>query len=175
MRTLLEFELIDFDNNKLNNSYFSGKWSLLFFGYMHCPDVCPQAMHTLSAALDHIEADAGKDSVQIFFVSVDPERDIPSKLKEYVSYFDKRFIGATAQQSRLEEFSGAIGASYAKSNNSNTPDYYLMQHSAEIFVINPSVELYAMMPPPYSANQIADDIKVLFTTFSASEHIDRSG
>lgn len=167
MRALVDFELLDSNNEVFKKQDLSGKWSLLFFGYMHCPDVCPQSMRLLSQTVDKLEQ-AGL-SAQVVFVSVDPERDSTDKIKEYVNYFDPRFIGVTAELNELSGFTRALGVQFSKTGGSapSAPTgFYLVDHSAEVFVISPQAEKYAVFPPPLDPQLMAADLATLVDTFS---------
>ena len=85
------FELVDHNNQSLDNSRLSGKWSLMFFGYTNCPDICPTSLQTLSDMMNAIDDSDVRNSIQVIFVSVDPERDSPEILKPYVQYFNEDF------------------------------------------------------------------------------------
>ena len=100
-RALPEFELLDHNNQLLTRSNLEGKWSLMFFGYTHCPDICPTSLQTMSDMITAIDDPDVLDAVQVYFVSVDPERDRAEMLAAYVTYFNANFIGATAALEKL--------------------------------------------------------------------------
>src|SRR5437764_11967587 len=95
-KPLAAFAFTDQENRVFDLSRLKGKWSFLFFGYTHCPDICPTTLATLARARENIaKSAAGAKDVQFVFISVDPNRDNASKLEQYVAYFHATFLGAT--------------------------------------------------------------------------------
>ena len=155
------FELLDGDGKVFDLSSLKGHWTLLFFGYTHCPDVCPTALSTLNTIHEGLEkARDGGDAVDVVFVSVDPERDNPAQLKEYVGYFNPAFIGVSGDPKTLSSFSRVLGAVYAKAKGTERSGY-LVDHSAAIFLINPEAHYKAVMSPPHDAEKIIAGIDAL--------------
>lgn len=155
------FELRDGDGKVFGLSSLKGHWTLLFFGYTHCPDVCPTTLSTLNTIHDGLEKTRdGGDAVDVVFVSVDPERDKPAQLKEYVGYFNPAFIGVTGDPGTLSSFSRVFGAVYAKAKGTQNSGY-LVDHSAAIFLINPEAHYKAVMSPPYNVEKIIAGIDAL--------------
>ena len=162
-RKISNFELTDINHQKFDNNRLLGKWSLLFFGYRHCPDVCPNTLQTIKWALNTFERKQPAADIQVVFISVDPERDSLETLKEYVTYFDSRFLGATAELAELSSFSESMGVEYARVDNEDVPDHYWMSHSAEVFVFNPAGERFAVLPPPHDAIAISEDLGAMIS------------
>ena len=126
-----------------------GKWSLLFFGFTHCPDVCPITLAILAevhTALKKSPNYAG--SGQVIFVSVDPQRDTPAQLAKYVHYFHKDFIGVTAGEAELKPLTRALGVLFMKVTQGG-PDYSI-DHSAGVFFIDPAGRLVSVLTPPHT-------------------------
>ncbi len=113
---------------------FRGKVVLMFFGYTHCPDVCPAALTVLKKAYDLLP-DNKKSKVQILFVSVDPERDTPEVSQKYASYFDKSFIGLTGTEEELKKITKDYMAFYRKVEGQSKAGY-LVDHTAYIYLID---------------------------------------
>jgi len=152
-RVLGEFALIDHDGAEFGLQQLRGQWTLVFFGYTSCPDICPSTMLTLrgvSAAL----GETGAAQPQVVLVSVDPQRDSADKLGEYVGYFDPDFRGVTGAPEQLYALALQIGAMYellpADENGS-----YEVAHSASIFLVDPQARMYAAFSPPLQSDQIA--------------------
>ena len=95
-RPLPEFELVDHDSRKLTRASLEGKWNLVFFGFTHCPDICPAGLQTMNEMVAAIDDPDVRSALQVYFVSVDPERDKPEVLRNYVTYFNQDFIAAVA-------------------------------------------------------------------------------
>lgn len=116
-----------------------GKVVLLYFGYTNCPDVCPASMSAGSQALTQLSAQERADT-RLLFVSVDPARDTPAKLKEYAAYFHPEMIGATGTPEQIAAVAGAYGASYAR-QAARADGGYAVDHSAQTYVIAPDGRL----------------------------------
>ena len=107
-RALPAFELVDHDNRAFRRDDLDGHWSLLFFGYTHCPDICPITLQTLADAVARIDDADVRDALRVYFVSVDPERDTPAQLAGYVTYFNADFTGLTAPLGQLQTLTRAL-------------------------------------------------------------------
>src|SRR3990167_9418581 len=112
-KELTDFKLTGADNKTLGLNELKGKWSFIFFGYTHCPDVCPLTMGIMGQAFKLIEKNpAAYQDIQGVFVSVDPKRDTPELLKEYASYFSNKFTGVTGDTAQVDAFSRQMSALY---------------------------------------------------------------
>jgi len=101
-KPLAAFAFTDHENREFDLSRLNGKWSFLFFGYTHCPDICPTTLATLARVRENIaKGAAGARDVQFVFISVDPNRDTAGKLGQYVTYFDASFLGVTGNDAQL--------------------------------------------------------------------------
>ena len=126
-------ELIDQNGIARNQDDFADRPIALFFGFTYCPDVCPTTLTTLAAARDDLES-AGIDTkaLQILFITVDPERDTPEQLKQYLSLFDADVTGLTGSQDKVRSVLQQFGV-YAQKNDQGDGDY-LYDHSAAVFL-----------------------------------------
>lgn len=137
------------------------KWSFLFFGYTHCPDVCPTTLHTMKQVVKAIaEKQEHGANVQVVFVSIDPERDTVERLAQYVPYFDKSFIGVTGEQGNINELTKQLGVLHLRVEAEGDAGY-LMDHTASVLLLNPSGELRAVFSAPHEARQIAEDFQLI--------------
>lgn len=137
-----QFEFEKAGEIAFTNESLKGKWTLFFVGYTFCPDVCP----TTLADLDRIYPSLTNDettTTQVVFVSVDPNRDKAEQLADYVHYFNKHFIGVTSTHKQLWPFVTKLGLIYSIVEKGDTEDFYLVDHSASIVLINPKGEFYA--------------------------------
>ena len=157
-RALPEFELVDHNRNTLNRSSLTGKWSLMFFGYTHCPDICPISLQTMSDMIDAIEDPDVVKALNIYFVSVDPERDTAEILAGYVTYFNPGFIGATADFEKLTPLTRSIGIAHQIRNKTDDKPEYDVDHSSAIVLINPQAEFAGLFSAPQDALVMARDI-----------------
>lgn len=137
-KELKAFTLVAADNKTFNLESLKGKWSFIFFGYTHCPDVCPATLNVMGSAFSMLERNpAIAPEIQGVFVSVDPKRDSPELLKEYVFYFDDGFSGVTGSTAQIDAFTRQIGAFYALNPKSAEDTSYSVTHNSTIFLVDP--------------------------------------
>lgn len=130
-----------------------GKWTLMFFGFTHCPDVCPTTMEILAQVHTILKKTPPYASRgQVVFVSVDPDRDTPAQLAQYVHYFHHDFIGATGPEAELKPLAQALGVLFMKVAEGG-PDY-TVDHSAGVFFIDPAGRLVSVVTPPHTADAL---------------------
>ncbi len=140
-----------------------GDITLIYFGYTFCPDVCPTTVLDVKNALGLMES--GRDRVHFVFISVDPDRDTPDKLRTYLSAFDPNFIGLSDTFSKVESVMKPFGASAQKETGSETAAGYLMSHTARVFLIDPDGNLrlsYAFM---FAPEDLAADLTHLLAEY----------
>jgi protein SCO1 len=138
------------------------QWHIMFFGYTHCPDVCPTTMGTLAQAKKI--ATANKDVFpQVIFVSVDPERDKVELLSDYLKYFDKDFIGVTGDDDLIRALTLQMSVVYLKMpvEDGADADNYVVDHSAALLLLNPEGRLVAFLNPPFTPEGILKDIRTV--------------
>lgn len=132
-------------NGDTKLSDFKGKLVLLYFGYTYCPDICPTNLGNLSVAYRQLN-EAQKAGLQIIFVSVDPERDTPSRLQEYANYFEANMIGLTSDAKTIADVARNYGVVYAKVDDPNNGTNYAVDHSAFTYVVDPEGNLQQQLP-----------------------------
>lgn len=143
-------------------SFFEGQWTLAFFGYTYCPDICPAALANMAQTMTLVrEQHPALADTQILFVSVDPQRDTPERLREYVEYFDPAFVGTTGDKVDIDELTRRLGALYTMVGETEGRDDYLVDHSSQIVLINPQGEMRAIMTPPHLPSAMASDLALL--------------
>ena len=148
-RSLQPFSVIDQEGNPFGLENLSGKWSFLFFGFTHCPDICPITLSLLTQVKEKITA----DNMQIVFVSVDPKRDTPEQVADYVSYFSKDMIGLTGTDQQIAGLARQIGVVYVE-NEETAPGDYFVDHSASVFLISPSGQWVGIFSAPHEVDDI---------------------
>ena len=160
-KPLAAFAFKDHENRVFDLSRLKGKWSFLFFGYTHCPDICPTTLATLARAHENIaKSSAGAKDVQFVFISVDPDRDTVGKLRQYVTYFDTGFLGVTGDNAQLGNLAAQLGAVYQLAitpGMENHPVY----HTAAVFLVDPRARYHAVFAPPLDAEGISRRFEVL--------------
>ena len=150
-KQLNEFSVLDQHGNPFSLEQIKGKWSLVFFGYTHCPDICPITMSVMSESYKML-AQQNKDT-QTIFVSVDPGRDTTDKLLQYVNYFNPEFIGLGGDLNMIQGLTKQIGIAFYY-NKEESNENYLVDHSASVFLIDPKGRLVGKLSPPHKKEQI---------------------
>lgn len=153
-----DFKLTDHNGQTRTLASFKGKVVAIFFGYTHCPDVCPTTLSDFAAALKQLGPQA--DQVQVLFVTVDPQRDKPELLKQYVPAFDPRFLGMTTDEAGLKALAKEYKVVYQKTSVKGA-DNYLIDHSAGTYVYDTESRLRLLIPYGSSPDLIAQDLKTL--------------
>ena len=157
---LPDFTLIDQDGNPFTRESLKGNWNLLFFGFTHCPDICPATMQLLVITRDKLAAQSLSESIlpRIILISVDPERDRPDVLKSYVSHFGKDIIGLTGGMSDLRKLAKQLGIFFQKSPTEND---YSVDHSTAVLVINPNAKFHALFSAPHNVDALVHDLPLI--------------
>jgi protein SCO1/2 len=160
-RPLTAFALTDHKNRVFDLASLKGKWSFIFFGFTHCPDVCPTTLAELARARGHIARNtAGAEDIQFVFISVDPNRDTAGKLRQYVSYFEPTFLGVTGDDAQIANLAGQLGAPYQVAITPGM-DNYPVTHSTAVFLLDPRARYHAVFTPPHDADAIGKRFKVV--------------
>jgi protein SCO1/2 len=160
-KPLSPFALVDHERRAFDETRLRGKWSLVFFGFTHCMDVCPTTLATLAHARQQIaRSTRGADDVQIVFVSVDPGRDSIDKLKQYTRTFDPSVVGVTGADAKLRELTEQLGAAYEVAPAPGQENYPVV-HSSAVYVLDPQARLHALFTPPLDAKTIGARFNVL--------------
>lgn len=165
-RELPDFSLSNHLNAPFSNKDLVGHWSLIFFGFTNCPDICPITLNVIEQAITKLHN--FDDIPRTLFISVDPKRDQPAKLKEYVEHFNHDVIGLTGSKEQIDKLTQSVGAIYAIADNTN--DNYLVDHSAHIFVIAPDGKMLALFSTPHDAKIIADDFITLHALYENNKN-----
>ncbi len=130
-----DFALIDHTGARVADEDLRGQWLLVFFGFTNCPDVCPTTLAEIAAARDMLGADAAK--LRPVLITVDPERDTPEALGEYVAAFDADAIGLTGSPEAVAAAAKGFWAYFRKARNPSAPDGYSMDHTTYLYLIDP--------------------------------------
>ncbi len=137
---------------------YRGKAVLLFFGYTYCPDVCPTALSAVAAGLNQLSAEelAG---VAVLFVSVDPKRDTPARLKEYAAFFHPAIVGITGSAEEVAAVARRYGVFYAEQKVATAGDGYVVDHSSDTYVIGRDGRLRGTLPHGAAPDQVAAELR----------------
>lgn len=155
-RALPDFELTNQRGEPLTAADLEGHWSWLFFGFTHCPDVCPTTLHTLARTEDLLEDLPDEEQPRVLLISVDPMRDDPEQLGRYVPFFNPEFVGATGEMGDLQRLATTVGAAFSYVP---TEDGYTVEHTASLFLIDPRGQLSAVFTTPHTAEGLARDYR----------------
>ncbi|HBY07708.1 MAG TPA: SCO family protein [Chloroflexi bacterium] len=153
-----DFELEAAHGQKVSLKNFQGKLVLLYFGYTFCPDVCPATLSELAKALDILGSQA--QDVQVIMISVDPGRDTPEMLAEYVAHFDPSFLGVTGTPEEIAQTAALYGIFY-EAHEGTAATGYLVDHTATVMVIDQKGHLKLIFPFGMPAEEIAADLAYL--------------
>ena len=147
-----DFSLTDHHSQPFSLSQLRGKFVLMFFGFTYCPNICPTELAKVASVLKSME-DA-QHRVQLVFISIDPARDTPEKLKTYVGYFSPDIIGLTGSAQQIEAVAAQYQVSYRLNKRSETDLEYDVDHSANLYVIDPRGKLASMVPYGFPSSHV---------------------
>ena len=165
VRSIAPFLLSDQQQQAFSHSQLLGQWSIIFLGYTYCPDICPTTLAMLRSIYQSLNE---VTKTHVVFVSADPNRDTPERLRQYLQYFHPEFIGVTAPHADLLPFTQNLGLAYAMYSG-QTPESYLVDHSASIVLVNPQGQIQAtFLPSPNPYGYVPTvDAKLLLSDFKS--------
>ncbi len=154
-RPLAPFTLSSDSHGPITENSLRDRWTFVFFGYLSCPDVCPNTLHELNRLWSRLRDETGADpeQVQVWFVSVDPNRDSTARLATYVAHFNRHFVGATAGKGQIDRLARQFGAGY-EFEPELAPGHYLVAHTSAIFLVDPHGRAVANFSQPHYASTI---------------------
>jgi protein SCO1/2 len=165
-RVLAPFALVDTENAPATPATLRGHPTLVFFGFTHCPDVCPNTLGLLAIVQKQVAlAGTGLAGLEVALISVDPERDTPEQLGRYVSSFGGDFIGLTGSAPEIVNVTRAFGVASARVDLGG--GNYTMDHSATVFALDSNARIVAVFTPPLRAEALARDLAKLAETLGA--------
>lgn len=155
-RPLPQFELQNTQNASVTPESLKGSWTWVFFGFTHCPDVCPGTLAAMRDTMPLIEG----DKPGVLFISLDPERDTLDKLGEYTKWFNPSFEAATGDIPSLNKAAQAMGIAWSKVEDENS-DNYQIAHTSWVILLNPSAQIQAWFSPPHLPQEMAQDFMAI--------------
>ena len=158
-RPVADFELLDEHGRVLTREAFRERWSLVFTGFTNCPDICPTTLALLAAVAGRLREHGG--DLQTVFVSVDPERDTPEVLAQYVGHFDEQMIGITGTQAQIDSLCDGLGLAHVR--NPGPGGAYTVDHSTALVLIDPKVRIAAYFRPPHDVDALVADLSTLMS------------
>jgi protein SCO1/2 len=151
--------LVDQHGASFDPAILQGRYAVAYFGFTFCPDACPTALYNLTLALTQLDADA--KHIQPIFVSVDPTRDTPAQLNQYLAHFSPTIVGLTGAVPAIEAAEQSFGVIAVEHRDANLPGGYTMDHSNEFLLFSPTGKLLMRMPADQSANALAEQLRGL--------------
>jgi protein SCO1/2 len=151
------FSLVDGSGATITDQTFRGRWELVFFGYTYCPDLCPTTLGTIGDALNELGPLAAQ--VQPIFITVDPQRDTPKVIGDYVRNFDPRIVGLTGSAEAIAAVAKEYKVYYAVHKTGDGPDDYLMDHSGFVYLMNPEGRFARVLSGDISGKAMADKLR----------------
>ncbi len=161
-RRFSDFELVDHRGEPFTEANLEGQWTLVFFGFTHCPDICPTTLATLNKVIAPLD-DSLKEQVQVVMLSVDPERDTVAKLARYVPFFNPDFVGVTGNPHQILSLATQLSVVYNKVPLEG--DDYTVDHSGNIVLINPVGDYHGFFRPPFEEGSVRVALRSMIARF----------
>jgi len=153
VRALPDFQLVDHNNQSFTSENLKGHWSLVFVGYTYCPDICPTTLAELKNVYPALQKIPTDFPIQVVLLSVDPKRDIPERLNEYINFFHPDFIAVSGEHAQLFPLVRAMGMMYSMSESTDNPNY-LVDHSSSVVVVNPQAQVVGRFKPEFVVGKL---------------------
>ncbi len=157
-----QFELIDQNNAAFNNKSLEGGWTVVFFGYTNCPDVCPTTIYKLAEIKNVIKEKLPSTDFNTVLVTLDPDRDSAKRLDEYIGYFDETMLGVTGTYENIQSFTSSLSVFYQRINKEEGYDF---NHTASIFIFDKNGLLFATMSPANTIGELTEDFYTILNNF----------
>jgi protein SCO1/2 len=152
-RVLPDFQLIDHNKQVFTPQNLIGHWSLVFVGYTYCPDICPTTLAELKDIYPQLQKIPSDYPIQVVLLSVDPKRDTPERLNEYINFFHPDFIAVSGEHAQLFPLVRAMGMMYSMSESTDNPNY-LVDHSSSVVVVNPKAQVVGRFKPDFVVGKL---------------------
>ncbi|XP_042418382.1 protein SCO1 homolog 1, mitochondrial-like [Zingiber officinale] len=149
------FKLVNHHGKTVTEKDFLGKWTLIYFGFTYCPDICPDELQKMASAIDKIKAKAGLEIVPVF-ISVDPERDNVEQVSEYVKEFHPNLVGLTGTSDDVRQVARAYRVYYMKTEDEGSD--YLVDHSIVMYLMNPKMEFVKFFGKNYNEDTLSEGV-----------------
>lgn len=167
-KQLTAFELTDHQGQPLDLSNLRGRWTLWYFGYTHCPDVCPQTLSVLQGVDEVLTAAGTQQDMQYLFVSVDPQRDTEARLAEYIPYFGASLTGATGSLEQVVSLTSQLGVFFVH-NEPDDKGVYRVDHTSAILLTDPKQRLVGSFRHPQVPATIARSVQAIRSAIGKSD------
>ena len=161
-RIFSDFELTDHRGEVFNIDRFRDTWTIVFFGFTNCPDICPTTLAVLNDTYSKMK-ESEKEKLQVVMISLDPERDTVEALADYVPYFNEQFIGVTGNKHLIRRLTAEINIAYNKVPLAG--DDYTVDHSTQLVLINPKGHYHGFFKAPHSETMLRSTWRSIYSTF----------
>ena len=162
-RIFSDFDLVDHRGDMFTKARLTDKWSMIFFGFTNCPDVCPTTLATLNDTYSKLK-DAEKENLQIIMITLDAERDSVAKLAEYMPYFNADFIGVTGNKHLIRRLTAEINVAYNKVPLEGQD--YTVDHSSQIVLVKPKGDYHGFFKAPHSEIMLRQTWRSIYAVFN---------
>ena len=149
-----QFTMLDYNEREITEAFLEGTWNLIFFGFTHCPDICPSTLSTLRIAERTLREKNLFNRSNIIFVSVDAHRDDPGLVRQYLSNFSNSFIGIIGKEDELKKLGDSLGAIFYQRKMDD--GRIIIDHSSSLFILSPENELLGILTQPFSSKDIIE-------------------
>lgn len=160
---LPEFELVDQSGEAVTRATFRGQWHLVFFGFTHCPDICPTTLQVLSSARKTLAENGQEPLPRVVLVSVDPERDTPELMAQYLNYFGDGNLGITGNLDNVKKLTDGLGIFFERQPGDG--NNYAVDHYAGVIVINPEAEFHALFSGSHMIENFVHDMPLIVAAY----------
>jgi len=160
-RVLSDFNLMDHNKDAFTLDRLTGHWTLIFYGFLHCPDICPTTLAELSRVYNDLDENI-KEKTQVVLVTADPARDTPENLAQYVTYYNPSFMGLTGEFLDIRRLASNLNVAF---NKVTTDDGYTIDHTGNVMLINPLGHYHGFFKPPFKLAQLKGTYQSIVSTF----------
>lgn len=169
-RKLPSFTLLNADAQVFRETDFIGAWSFLYFGFTFCPDICPTSLAEMAKIKRTLALSLPEVKPEFYFVTVDPLRDTPDRIRDYVSFFDSSFRGLTGDVAEIDKLADAAAVVYQVPDNATADGDYGVGHSSTIVLIDPYGDVRAIFTPPLQSPALVDDFILIEKWWSETQY-----
>lgn len=157
-REIPKAAMVDLNGQPFDLAKPDPRWTLVFFGYTFCPDICPTTLAELKQIVGQLPAETARQ-LRVLMVTVDPARDSPARLQEYLAYFDPAFLGVTGEMSEIQSLSNALGIPFVPGDTRR--EHYTVDHSGNLAVVGPDGRLHGFVRAPLKVPALVEHLPTL--------------